>query len=149
MENQLRKILEDINFIERYNLLVEKYKNKEKLLKNYDYQEVLKLIEGLGYQANYNRKEDFFAIKINVGHLIIQLNISLKYSIVELILAVYEGDTVCEVGGPFAYIARLLNQQRINATPKFDTYETLREILMNAFQIIEDIKTGLLSSHLL
>jgi len=139
MEDQIKKTLHEINFIDRYILLIEKYKNVDKPFQNYDNDKVLKLIQDIGFQATYNAKENFFAIKVKRNKILFQLNISLNYALVELILSIFDNGKICKIGGPFDYVIRLISEVDINGIPSFDSYETLNEIFIEVFKLFEDI----------
>lgn len=147
LDEGLRSILENMAVINRYKKLSHENGDLGNKMKVYSNDEVIKIASGLGYNLSYNKKENFFKLLEKNDGLETQLNISLKYGLVELILGIVEDGDRYEVGGPFGVITRLLGEEERIKYPAFKDYDQLRNILRESFGIYEDIKKGLLISQ--
>ncbi|MDX2306095.1 MAG: hypothetical protein NW226_25010, partial [Microscillaceae bacterium] len=87
---------------------------------------------------------DFFTIEeIEIeGKFDISFRLSVKYAIVEFLLAFGTEDGKISIGGPFDFICELLGRDEFKR-PVFSSYEELEEILQEGFAIYEDIKAEL------
>ena len=144
LDERIRPVLEEINFIERYRNLSYSYADYDNKLKHYANDEVLRVASELGYRLSFNGKENFFKYIQKTDDLALQLNISLKYGSVELILDVVKGGERYQVGGPFGLIVMLMGESERIKYPAFASYDELSEILKEAFGIYEEIKEALL-----
>lgn len=116
----------------------------ESRMEDYSSDKVIRVATNLGFDLSYNKKENFFKLLENNEGLETQLNISLKYGSVELILGIVKNGERYTVGGPFGMIARLLGESEKIKKPAFTSYDQLRDILKGSFTIYNDIKIGLL-----
>jgi len=140
MPNNLLNALQNSDFTIRYERLIKKYPETVSTLEKYEVNKVLDLFKGLGYEVKYDSNESFFFTKITRGRYTIQLNISIKYGVVECILAVYRENKLLSPGGPFGKVIRQVdNGIDLRGKPFFDSYETLNIILIDSFSIIEDL----------
>ena len=91
------------------------------------------MLRELGRVARYDRRESFFKIVEEVAGFRFQLNISIKYGIVELIWDVLEGGQRLSLGGPWGLVCALIDENvgRI-PPPNFRSYEELRAIVREA-----------------
>lgn len=145
LDERIRPVLESTGFVQRYKKLSEDNRGVESKMENYSNEEVINIANDLGYEINYNRKENFFKLLENDLGLKTQLNISLKYGLVELILDVVKDGERYSVGGPFGMITRLLGEEERVKYPAFSNYNELRSILKEAFSLYSDIRKGLLN----
>lgn len=144
LDDRVRPVLEDTSFIERYRKLSHENSDLDNKMKNYSCNEVIKIAAELGHELTFNEKENFFKLLENNGGLETQLNISLKYGLVELILGIVKDGERYSVGGPFGMITRLMGESERIKYPVFTDYDQLKNILKESFSIYEDIKKGLL-----
>jgi hypothetical protein len=142
----MKSVLLKINFIVRYKQLSKKHQNEDSF-ENYEVEPVLEMIKKSGYNSKFKKNGTFFEIIQKKGQYIFQLNICLKYGLVELILGVEKGKERLAVGGPFGHISTLLGEEDKIFKPSFVDYNELNEILKESFEIFEDIKKEALYAH--
>jgi hypothetical protein len=140
----VKQALDNSHFAEKFKALSEKYPYQNESLENYANDKIMEIISQLGYEAGYNKKENFFKIKQPVNGYQVQLNISCKYGIAELIFAVEKNGERLPVGGPWSLVYRLLTggQERLKY-PAFRNYEEAAAIFREAFGIYEAFKAAL------
>ncbi len=148
LKQATKTALEKINFIERYKTLSNKYAfDLKEAFERYDINEVLNIIDGLGYKASYNKSENFFKIVEKTPEFKFQFNISLKYGLVELIWAIWMGKEYFD-GSNWVMLKRLLDGMDENLRdPRFRNYVELKEILEIALSIYEDFKHEFLANQ--
>lgn len=142
MNATLKNVLVEMNFKGRFDALFDKHAHKN-MFKDANPADVQKIIEKLGYTCKYHTKGKFFEIDDadQIG-----LNLSTDIGIVDFILStIIDGKGE---GGPFGYMAILIDptEQRTKK-PRFSSYAELEEILVEGFNIFEDIKKGLQKSR--
>lgn len=146
VDNKLEKVLNKINFIERYKTLcrLNQFANNENRL---EVEKVLEIIKEFGYSPRYNKSENFFKIVEKESPFQLQFNICVKYGNVELIWDILKNKSRLLFGlGGWSSVVDILTNQRI-LMPKFRNYEDLREVLKVAFAIYEDFKKELLKQE--
>ncbi|QGQ96144.1 hypothetical protein EHS13_15305 [Paenibacillus psychroresistens] len=90
LKSEVRIALENINFYERNRALAKKYDfDLKKTMRRYDNLEVIRIFNDLGYSAEYDNIEDGFLIVEKDTLLKFQFSFDLKYSIVNLIWAIW------------------------------------------------------------
>ncbi|MCS7464512.1 hypothetical protein N0M98_30905 [Paenibacillus doosanensis] len=125
--------------------VIEVYPNKydcslAECFENYDKDEVIDIIRGLGYEASYNKKEKFFILVEKKSLEFFSFFISLKYGIVEFIWS----------GLPWGLLkARLDGNYQDNVRkPSFRNYNELICILQEALVMYEDYKREILELYI-
>lgn len=139
--DQLIAILKNIDFPNRYKKLVDQHQTAHPFV-DYAAKEAKAIIQILGYEVTYNRKEDFYKV-LYVGpgwHL--QLNTRLKYGAVEFILDLYRENEDEHQGGNFGYLYRTMADFRL-FKPLFADYRELETILKVGLSIYEDVRKEL------
>lgn len=142
LDIEIERVLQKIDFINRYKLICSNYElDIDERFKDYDNEEILKVMQKIGYIFKYNKKEDFFYNAENYGNYKIQINISFKRGIVELIWVVWKNDELL-TGSPLGVLARLLSKtnERIKS-PNFSDYINLEQLLSDVFVLYEDFKS--------
>lgn len=142
---KIKQVLQDINFVERYERLSNSYNDKRTPLK-----ERLRFIDGeiimdsllqLGYEVDFDSKEKYFKLKEGqIKNYTFTANIILENGMVDLVWIVKENGNLI-LGLPIGEYSRLIisPSYRIKK-PIFGTYEDLDEILRCSFQLFEDFK---------
>lgn len=142
LDKDIVLVLMNIKFIERYKEIAKKYLfNANESFENYDSDEVLSIINDLGYEVSFNKKEKFFKIIESYSPYRFQFNISLKYGATEFIWSVWK-DSELKMGGTWGILKEQLDGLENDKVrkPIFRNYEELKEILADAFSIYEDFK---------
>lgn len=143
----LPPILENIDFLNRYKQLRAHFPNTDDGFEDYDNDEVLKIIQEIGYSAKYDRKEKFFGIKESIEEYVFTFNISCKFGLTELIWGLTKNNERLTLGGPWKLIGDLLlGDDCAIKKPAFRNYEELKAILQEAFVIYEDFKREVLQT---
>ena len=130
--------LEKSQFMERYKALYLKYSNRENLLEKYDPKIVKTLIENMGYKVRFYKSETFFRVHVLKEPFKVYYNLSLKYGLVETILAIYDRNGEYQGGGPVAWLKRNEEGGAYTRDPGFKNYDELEDILRCIFKMIED-----------
>lgn len=140
-----------IDFIERYEKLSNKF-NAERTpsgrrLVYIDGEEVMEIIQELGYFPLFNPKEKFYKIKEeHIDKFTFGVHIILRGGMVDLVWVVKENDEIL-LGAPWGtYSKRLIDINYIIKKPIFGTYEDLEEILKVSFEMYEDFKRALINN---
>jgi hypothetical protein len=139
-----------INFYIRYESLSKEFNSPKNPFENYSNEEVIKIVNQIGYEIKYLKKDNFFKLEQKTSDLIFTLNINLKYANTELILGVKNSKTGEIFGSPFTMICKLIEIAQGRETegylkaPKFSNYEELKKILITGLSIYEDFKAELL-----
>lgn len=145
-KEQKIQIYKNIDFYNRYEKLSNDF-SFEKTFEDYSNDEVLKIIENLGYRVKYRKKDNFFQIVQKTDKYEFYFHICLKYGLAELITGA--SDVISDeflAGSVFMGMAKdmesFIGREREGfiSKPRFRNYEDLKEILKIAFGIYEDFK---------
>ena len=144
MEPNIQQVFMNIDFINRYRSLSERYQFDYKdSLERYDYNLVLEMLSGLGYSFRFDKKEKFFRWIETVSEDKFQFTISLKYGALEFIWSAWKSEELL-IGDTWGMIKEQLDPQENDKIKKpiFRNYDELKEILAEALRIYEDFKRG-------
>lgn len=146
------QIYKNIDFTNRYEKLSNDFQSEKEL--DFKTEDVLKIIRELGYQAKFIKKYNFYKVEEKIDGIKFYLNISLKYSIAELIIGATKiktdqfitGDVFGGLYRDVKYAEGVDLQSGINL-PSFSTYNDLDAILKEAFSIYEDFKKEVIKEY--
>lgn len=148
LNSKIKDALIKIDFIKKYEKLSNKF-NAERTpssdrLVYIDGEEVMEIIQDLGYLPLFEKKERFYKIKEEEnGKFITGIHIILQDGMVDLVWTVWENGELL-LGAPWGtYSKRLIDNSYRIKKPIFGTYEDLEEILKIAFEMYEDFKVAL------
>ena len=141
MNEKLTLIFEQLEFNNWYESLSKM--RSEQRLEDYSNNEVIELTKKMGFDVKYYKKENFFRYVNEFNGIQTNLNFSLKYGLVELILDLVINGERIRTGGPFTYIYRLLNNGEVIKNPSFKDYNELEFILNESFRFIEKLNLKL------
>lgn len=142
MDSRIVGILKSINFIERYEIISKKHQfDLKESFERYDHEVVLKLLNDLGYEFSFNKKENFFWMVEKSSEYELQFKISLKYGMGEFIWLAWK-NTEQLIGGTWGIIKEQLDGKENDKIKKpiFRNYNDMKEILEEAFLLYEDFK---------
>ena len=144
----IKEALLEINFTERYKSLSERYDSERtsnsKRLIYIDGEEVLEILQELGYASIFDEKEKFFKImEEEQKNYSFGANVILQDGMVDMVWVIKEKGKVI-LGSPLGTYSRRISKDssRIKK-PIFGTYEDLEEILRTLFSMYEDMKKAL------
>lgn len=146
---KIKTALIKINFVERYEQLSRKFDAKktpnDKRLIYIDGEEVMDIIQKLGYLPKFEAREKFYKIREEkVEEYTFGVHIILYGGMVDLVWVVRENDTLI-LGIPWGSYSRLLISLDYKIKkPVFGTYEDLDEIFKTGFEMYEDFKNALI-----
>ena len=147
---KIKEALIKIDFIKRYEEISNKY-NLERIsssrrLVYLDGEEVMEIIQDLGYSSIFDSKEKFYKIiEEQKGDFSFCVHIILRDGMVDLVWVVREKEELL-LGAPWGtYTRRLIDSSYRIKKPIFGNYEDLREILDVTFKMYEDFKAVLYS----
>lgn len=139
-------LLNKIKFDVRYKELSKK-NQFELTFENYSNEEIIKIIDNLGYKSKYYKSGNFFKIEEKISDVLFYLNISLKYGLTEFIIGGTKITTKQFIyGGTFGNIFKDMNyfidkvENDTVSKPSFRNYDDLQIILKEALSIYEDFK---------
>lgn len=151
---EVKQALIDMKFIEQYKRLSDDYAADvippDERLREIDVDEVIQLIEDMGYNISYDKKEHFFKIKcLTEEKLGLQFNVHLvlRGGSVELIWDV-EHNGVIKLGPAIGYLPVLINEK--NSTiplPAVLSYEELEEVLKINFDMFKQFQDLLIAHY--
>ncbi len=147
-------IFENVNFYGRYKDLSKKTRINEGRLEKVDKKQILDIFKELGSKVIFVSKGSFYQIKDSNNIWEFNIHLSIKYGVVEIILACKNKELGQIIGGPASLICESIEySQGIKSNglvkkPSFDNYETLKEIFKEALSLYEDMKREVLKlSH--
>lgn len=145
---KIKDALIKIDFVKRYEELSNKYSSERTPSNNrlvyIDGEEVLEMIQELGYHPLFNSREKFYKIKEEkIGNFVFGVHIILRWGMMELVWVVKENGELL-LGSPWGtYSKKLISNNYIVKSPFFGDYEDLEEILKITFKMYEDFKLAL------
>jgi len=148
---KIRQILENVKFEDSYRNISEKYSvDRDETFENHSYEKVLLILKSLDYNFKYNKRERFYELNQSINDYEFTFNISLKYGLVEFIWALRKNKELITLGGPWAFIIRLLNHGKKTdiKKPSFKNYDDLESILKESLSIYEEFKSEVISLKL-
>lgn len=148
LQPKIKEALIKIDFINRYQELSNAYDNVRTSLDNrlryIDGEEIMDIIQDLGYQVSFEPKEKFYRIeKENINHYTFGFHIALDGGMVELIWVVWENEELL-LGTPWSvYSRRMIDVNYRIKKPIISNYDDFEEIMKVAFQMYEDFKRAI------
>ncbi|MEM7040854.1 MAG: hypothetical protein AAF570_28080 [Bacteroidota bacterium] len=142
MDKDLKRILIEVGFAERYDAILKAHEGLGQEVKP-DVERIVALFSELNFPVRYHKKERFYAHKEKEAGYLFQLNIAVSEQRVELILFIHNPEIGFRAGGPFGFFARKLIA-RIKNSPSvpYEGEESLRVALEFGIGIFEDIKAA-------
>lgn len=145
LNSKIKEALTKIDFVKRYEEVSNKF-NAERTPPNnrlvyIDGEEVMEIIQELGYSPLFDSKEKFYKIREErIGKYTLGVHIILQGGMVDLVWVVAE-DGELLLGAPWGtYSRRLIDSGYRIKKPIFGTYEDLEQILKITFKMYEDFK---------
>lgn len=139
MNHSVQKALEKIDFVNRYQTLVGSFTDYENSMEDVVADEVLALFQSTDVSAEYDEDESFFAIEKRRAVYRVQINMILKYGLVQLILVVRKNGRLLKTGGDFSAVCRLLGATEVIKDAAFTNYSDLRQIVKAVLQLMDDL----------
>lgn len=146
MEKFIFEIFENIQFYNRYKELSDSTRKSDVRLEETDKKKVLEILKNLGVDAKYISKGQFYKIENTLNNWHLNLHLSIKYGVVEVILGGRNNVTGLIIGGPASLICESIEYQKgisidgYIKKPSFGNYETLAEIFKVLLGIYSDFK---------
>ena len=145
IDERILEALKVINFVERYEQL-SNYYSKDRTpegqeLDYFDGDFLMEIVESLGYNVQYDKRERFFHINLQqVENFRFGFHFAFECGRLELIWVIYEGDKVL-LGSPWTRYARLMiSRNYIIKQPVISDYIDFRDVMKIAFEMYEDFK---------
>lgn len=155
MEKDFSLIFDNIDFYNRYKDLSDRTRKIEERLEKTDKQIVLEILENQNVSAKYVSKDQFYKIEDKIGAWDVNLHMSIKYGVVEVLLGGKNKDSGQIIGGPASLICESIEKKNGLVSngyvkkPAFANYEVLAEIIEEIISIYGDFKKELLKLSLL
>ena len=149
LDARVEKALQDINFVERYEALSHTFSRsrtpKEEALDYYDGDFLMDIINSLGYEVKFSKKEYFFSLKKEQYEF--GFKFSLEYGMVELIWDLKDSNQNVLLGTNLFTIIRLLTSPDNKIMdPIVSDYVDFRDVMKIAFEMYEDFKQAFLKA---
>ena len=146
----MKKVLEKIDFINRYNSLLEKYSLKviplAQACRGNDVELVKKIMGDIGYKVGYNKREGFFYTKKEkFNNFELNTHFDLKDGVFEMMWIIKEGDKYIE-GYPIHWLPNTYMGQSYLKKIIYSQYEQLEEIFTVLYKMYEDFKIAFLEA---
>ena len=147
IDSHLKKVLEKIDFVERYLSLCTKYSDRENNIKDKSLKEIGELLNNINVSFSFSKEECFFKIKEKRFAYDFQFNIIPYTGALQFVLSVKQNEQMLKLswGVWESILEEMLNKNfEIRPRPYYSNYQDLEEILTEAFAIYEDFKTEVL-----
>ena len=150
LDTRVEKALQDINFVKRYEALSHTFSRartpKEEALDYFDGDFLMEIINSLGYEVKFSKKEYFFALKKEKnGQYEFGFKFSLEYGMVEFIWDLKDSNQNVLLGTNLFTIIRLLTSaDNKMMDPIISDYVDFRDVMKIAFDMYEDFKQAFL-----
>ena len=132
IDSHLKKVLEKIDFVERYLSLCTKHSDRE---------------NNINVSFSFDKKECFFKIKEKIIAYDFQFNIIPYTGALQFVWSVKQNEQMLKLswGVWESILEEMLNKSfEIRPRPYYSNYQDLEEILTEAFAIYEDFKIEVL-----
>ena len=141
-KEDILKLLEQIDFLNRSKILAETHKRDERKEISLSKEEIFNVIKKCGYVPKYNKAGNTYSATGKVSDIYkIKMVFEIKYSAIDFRWTVYENDKYI-FGGPWLVIERTLAKDldyRVGR-PVYKSEEEFEEILSTAFQMFRDFQ---------
>ena len=147
IDSHLKRVLEKIDFVERYLSLCTKYSDRENNIKDKSLKEIGELLNNTNVSFSFSKEECFFKIKEKRVAYDFQFNIIPYTGALQFVLSVKQNEQMLKLswGVWESILEEMLNKNfEIRPRPYYSNYQDLEEILTEAFAIYEDFKTEVL-----
>ena len=147
IDSHLKKVLEKIDFVERYLSLCTKHSDRENNIKDKSLKEIGELLNNINVSFSFSKEECFFKIKEKIITYDFQFNIIPYTGALQFVLSVKQNEQMLKLswGVWESILEEMLNKNfEIRPRPYYSNYQDLEEILTEAFAIYEDFKTEVL-----
>lgn len=146
----MKQVLEEIDFINRYNALLEKYSLKvipmDQTCNSYGVEYVKELLEDIGYEVKFNKRERFFHTKKeNIDGFVFNTHFDLKYGAVEMIWNVIYREK-CIVGDLINWFSKQYLEHTHLKRIVYSDPDQLYEIFEALYKMYEDFKVAFLKA---
>lgn len=146
----MKKVLEEIDFINRYNSLLEKYSIKsipfDMMCNGYSVELVIDEVESLGYKVKFNKRERFFNTnKEQIDGFVFFTHFVIRSGIIEMFWDVkYENKNI--VAKPIHWFSKHYLDKPTSNVIVYSEYEQLEEIFTVLYKMYEDFKVAFLEA---
>ena len=147
IDSHLKKVLEKIDFVERYLSLCTKHSDRENNIKDKSLKEIGELLNNINVSFSFDKKECFFKIKEKIVTYDFQFNIIPYTGALQFVWSVKQNEQMLKLswGVWESILEEMLNKSfEIRPRPYYSNYQELEEILTESFAIYEDFKTEVL-----
>ncbi|RGC52334.1 hypothetical protein [Absiella sp. AM29-15] len=146
LEPRIKQALLDMDFVGKYEKLYMRFNDDRAemngRLENIDIDIVMKILNELGYEAKFDRKEKFFKIKENKhGKYTYGAHIILDVGIVDMIWIVRENKKLILASPLAVYSRMLIDVDYRTKSPVIGSYEDLKEILEIEFEMFDEFRS--------
>ena len=140
--NELRRILKDINFVNRYKSICANHNDLKSSMSGNFPDQYIKILAELGEEFEYFKKENFFRQEVEIKGLLFGIQLTLKNGLVEASLDFQVNGLYIAPDGRLDFIPAQLDEEfdrnKYNL-PKYKSIEELKQILTDIFDLKRDI----------
>jgi len=146
INDQLKKALLNINFLEKFNKIYEQYPYTGEELKKVSSKVIVEFLNGGEYHCKYDSKHKFYNVKsLKEDNYNSSVNFTTKYGVAQFVLNVkINGEGT---GGPFTVLSLEIGAEKRIPDPRFSSLDDLKKILMELLFLYDEIMKELDSSN--
>ena len=146
INDQLKKALLNINFLEKFNKIYEQYPYTGEELDKVSSKVIVGFLNGGEYHCKYDSKHKFYNVKpLKEDNYNSSVNFTIKYGVAQFVLNVkINGEGT---GGPFTVLSLKIGAEKRIHDPRFSSLDDLKKILMELLYLYDEIMEELGSSN--
>ncbi|MCL6296565.1 hypothetical protein [Jejuia spongiicola] len=141
---KLKKIFENIDFVNRYQSICEKYNDFDNRMRDSTKQIQKEVLDSFNYKYKYVSNGSFYQIKEENNEISFSLHMVIKGGVIETLFFLDVDGKTIEPQGRIDFFPEDLGipfeRLKCGALPKYGSEEELKEILKEIFSIYEDLK---------
>lgn len=146
INDQLKRSLLNINFLEKFNKIYEQYPYTGEELKKVSSKVIVEFLNGGEYHCKYDSKHKFYNVKsLKEDNYNSSVNFTTKYGVAQFILDVRVNGKA--VGRPFTGLSLGAGAEKRIPDPRFSSLDDLKKILMELLFLYDEIMEELGSSN--
>jgi len=146
LQFQVEQVLIEKDFINRYQLLADKFNTRDEGFK-FDNNEILKIADSEGCSLKYSKSKEFH-FEEKVGEYQFKYGFTIRFNSFELGLSIVNKKKGINSAAPWNFLVKLMTGGQLKVSRvSFRNYEDVRCIIRDVFSIYNDIKLGMLENQ--
>lgn len=143
LQPEIENVLLDIDFVEKYKIIWEKYIQEDENYKVSDI-DVYRTFEQLGYIVKKQNEDQFFSDFFLDNEFYYRIGIAIMYNILHFEISVSNEKFKIMTGGGYGLLVQLItNWEMPIKTPKFYNLNSFKSLVRDLCELFEEIKTAI------